>query len=111
MKSLKAGVIGRGRIRNIYFKTLRKYDAVEVVTRASLAPQIEEHLSHIKTRPIPMNIDGRLPQFTPRLALTPHSRTDCSACLGQWASWPAPGSRPNKTAATKALYLNDPSEK
>ncbi|WP_371808878.1 citrate/2-methylcitrate synthase [Ruegeria sp. HKCCC2111] len=58
MKPLKSGVICCGRISGIYFKTLAKYDAVEVVACARLAPQIEEHLSDIKGRAIPMNIGG-----------------------------------------------------
>lgn len=69
------------------------------------APQIEGHLSAIKGRVIPMNIDGATAAIYAELGLKPHSRVDCSACLGQWASWPTPGDSPNKVAATKALCL------
>ena len=36
MKPLKIGVIGCGRISDIYFQTLGKFDAVNVVACASL---------------------------------------------------------------------------
>ncbi|WP_437438583.1 citrate/2-methylcitrate synthase [Ruegeria arenilitoris] len=57
-KPLKAGAIVCGCISGIYFKTLEKYDAIEVMACARLAPQIEGYLSDIKSRAIPMNIDG-----------------------------------------------------
>ncbi len=55
---LKTGVVCCGGISRIYFKTLAKYNALEGVACARLAPLIEGHLSDIEGRTIPMNFDG-----------------------------------------------------
>ncbi|WP_171181848.1 citrate/2-methylcitrate synthase [Ruegeria sp. HKCCD8929] len=106
MKPLKTGVFCCARISGIYFKTLAKYDSVEVVACARLAPQIEEHLSDTKGRAIPMNIDGATAAIYTELGFkAPLARGPF--CLSRSVGILATaGSRPNKAVGTKVRCLN-----
>jgi citrate synthase len=60
---------------------------------ARIGRQIETEIRARKGKLVPMNIDG---------ASAVIWRAACSACPDRSASWPTPGSRPSKAAATRA---------
>lgn len=102
MKPLKTAVIVCGRISEIYFKTRVNMTRLRLWPVPDCAPQIEGHLSGIKGRVIPMNIDGATAAIYAELGFeAPLARG--LFCLSRSAGILAtPGSRPNKAVGTKA---------